>query len=219
MRLVALALLASSGCAAVVLPPSQTEIGPALVARGGGQRATGVRFSTGAHWASSTAPDPTIDVGVGYVAERTEEAPAILPPAGDTEPVLASGPVATADEARFAHGSYLDVARRILAGRHHRAWVSLRGQALWSSGRQGAPDLGVAARLSWELHGVGSGAGSFTTRCGGGFGVAAGRTAVGGYVETGYRVSPEGIAELTSTAGLSFRLPFIAGMAFDLCPR
>lgn len=208
-----------TGCVAGALPPSQTEIGPTMVARSG-RTETGMRVTSGAHWASSTAKNPRFDVGVGYVVERTGDAPDEH--VASTEEALGTGggvetaPRDDEDPLRIGQGVYLDLARRVAAGPSHRAWLGFRGQALWS-GLEQHPDLGIGARLSWELYSIGSGAGGFSDRCGGGVGVAAGTTAVGGYVEAGYRVSPDGVAELVSTAGVSIRLPFLAGVAFNLC--
>jgi hypothetical protein len=211
--LAALAALAS-GCAGVILPPSQTTVGPALVADDAG-RAVGIKVSSGAHWASSHAADPRIDVGGGYVFERTSSTPA-----AHEVGVAARERTAPEDAVRVGHGAYVEVARRIHGGRSdfHRAWLGARGEALWTGADE--VEVGVAARISWELFGRGSGSGAAFDGCAGGFGIATGTTALGGYAEAGYRIDPgTGQARFVSTAGVSLRLPFLAGMGFSFCGR
>lgn len=186
-----------SGCFAAALPPSQTEIGPALVARGGDLQG-GLKLATGAHLASAELEDPTYDFGAGYVFESYAHEPS----ADDRK----HGRTASVD---MAHGGYLDVARRIARGHHSRTWLGLRGESLWSGGDE-VPDLGLMVRLGWELFSVGSGA-EVTSE---GVAAASGTVAIGGYFATGYRASPAGGGELIATAGLSIRLPFIFGMGW-----
>jgi hypothetical protein len=201
------------GCVGVVLPPTQTEIGPTILSQGR-EGVGGIKVATGTHLASAKLKNPDYDVGAGYVFERV----AVRPPAG-VEGAIArqDGPPEPVDHHRDAHGAYLDIARRVAGGHLHRTWLGLRSEVLFPAGRSDVAEVGVAARLAWELFGVGEGAGGYSDACGGGFGLASGTTAVGGYLETGYRVSSEGSAVMTTTAGLSFRMPFVAGMGWNLC--
>lgn len=220
--LLSLALVLQTGCLmAGALPPSRTDIGTTVIA-GDGQMHSGLRFSTGAHLASGTTrADFPVDVGAGYVYERLARPPATA----DRDPAangLSSAPMTDLDDARDLHGGYLDAAYTFSRGAGHRSWIGARGELLFRA----APDVdtrvaGVYARAAWELYKPGQGGfGGFTSRgFGGGVGVSHGTAGLGIFLEAGAQRGEGDQSAFVATAGLSVRLPFLAGLFFDLCPK
>jgi hypothetical protein len=176
-----------------------------------GEARTGVRFSTGAHWASASSDiAEDYDFGAGYVYERTEG------PGGD---ITSKHEGSETDGGSVAsHGAYVAVDR--VLNRHksnkQRTWLGMRGEYL--KGNDGGHTLSALARLNWEVYGHVEGAGTSSTNCGSAFGIAFGTAGIGFYAEAGARRSLEDDASFVATLGLSVRLPTMFGAAFDLCP-
>ena len=220
--LVALALL-GSGCAAGALPPSRTDVGSTMIA-GSGHMASGLRLTTGAHLASGTVNrDIPLDVGAGYVYERMGHPTTSGPAASQSLALTGAGSTGRSkplDDHVDAHGAYLEVAHVIGRSQAHRSWLGARGEVLLRQSPEGRrPAAGAYARAAWELFAPRQGAGGFTSECGGGAGVAYGSLGLGLFVESGAQWTEDLGTAFVATAGLSVRLPFLAGFAFDLCPR
>jgi hypothetical protein len=220
--LLAPVLILQTGClVAGALPPSRTDIGTTVIA-GDGEMESGIRFSTGAHLASGTTRvDFPVDIGAGYVYERLARPPASAVRDGAASHV-SSAPMTDLDDARDLHGGYLDAAYTFSRGAGHRSWIGARGELLFRA----APDVdtrvaGVYARAAWELYKPGEGGfGGFTSRgVGGGVGVSHGTAGLGLFLEAGARRGEGDESAFVATAGLSVRLPFLAGLFFDLCPK
>ncbi len=224
IALVAFTLSVHAGCVAGVLPPSRTEIGSTVIAAGG-EMSSGYRFATGAHLASGTTRrDVSFDVGAGYVFERVGRSPLSGSPAGSTSLALSApgaesiAPAEPADHVD-AHGGYLEVARTLARGSGHRTWLGVRGEVLVREGPDGRrASTGVYARAAWEMFSPSAGAGGFSSSCGGGAGVTYGSSALGVFIEGGTQRTVDDEAAFVATAGLTLRLPFVAGFAFDVCP-
>jgi hypothetical protein len=178
-----------------------------------GDASSGIRFSTGAHWASAAnSADEDYDVGAGYVYERVEN------PGGD----ITSKHVSSDDDgASVSQGAYLAVERVLHRDKRNkqRTWLGMRGEYLHASEEDGGPSLNALARLNWEVFGQVEGAGSTDTNCGAAVGFAYGTMGLGFYAEAGARRSLEGVASFSATLGLSVRLPFLGAFGFDLCPN
>lgn len=177
-----------------------------------GEARTGLRFSTGAHWASASSDiAEDYDFGAGYVYERTEG------PGGD---ITSKHEESSNDDGSLSsHGAYLGV-HRVLSrhkSKNQRTWLGMRGEYL--HGNDGGHTLSALARLNWEVYGHAEGAGSSSTNCGSAFGIAYGTAAIGFYAEAGARRTLEHDASFVATLGLSVRLPTMFGVAFDLCPN
>tara|TARA_R110002096_G_scaffold143328_5_gene299447 strand:- start:103602 stop:104252 length:651 start_codon:yes stop_codon:yes gene_type:complete len=211
MRLVAIAVLClgSSACIAGALPPTRSDIGTTLQQPNGEVR-TGVRMSTGAHYASATLnAEQDYDIGVGYVYERVDESGRDI---GDTKTASASGP-------RTSQGAYVSVARLLTNNlrEHHRTWLGVKAEYLHASADDGGDSVSILARGTWEIFGAGEGGGGYSDDCGGGAGYAYGTTALGLFAEAGARRSLDNEASFAATAGVSVRLPFLFGFAYNLC--
>lgn len=201
--------LGAAGCIAGALPPTRSDIGTTMQQPKGELR-TGVRMSAGAHLASGTLnAAQKYDVGVGYVYESVE--------AGGRD----IGDAATHGTApQTSHGAYLSAARLVSnqLRENHRTWLELRVEFLRSSEAGAQDSVGVLARGTWEIFGAGEGGGGFSDNCGGGAGYAVGTTALGLYIEGGPRRTFENKGSFSATAGVSVRLPFLFGFAYNLCP-
>lgn len=203
---------ASHACAAGMLPPSRTDIGTTMI-KPTGEARSGLRFSTGAHLASASSDEAEdYDFGAGYVYERTEA------PGGDITDKHVAGEKRAG--AQVSQGAYLSVERVLNRSKstHQRTWLGMRAEYLHASEEDGGPTLSALARLNWEVYGHVEGAGSTTTNCGSAIGFGFGTAGLGFYAEGGARRSLDGDASFVATVGLSLRLPFLAGFAFDLCP-
>ncbi len=203
-------VFAANACAMGGLPPSRTDVGTTMVKPTGDAR-SGLRFSTGAHFASASIDKAKdYDFGVGYSYERTEG------PGGDITTKRQdgdsdNGPVAS-------HGAYLSVDR--VLSRHksgsQRTWLGMRGEYL--KGNDGAHTLSALARINWEVYSHVEAAGSKPTNCGESFGIAFGTAGIGFFAEAGSRRNFDSEASFVATLGISLRLPTLLGFAFDLCP-
>jgi hypothetical protein len=177
-----------------------------------GEARTGLRFSTGAHWASASSDKAEdYDFGAGYVYERTEG------PGGD---ITDKHQIGESDDGPLvSHGAYVAVDRVLSRdkSKKQRTWLGMRGEYL--HGDDGGHTLSALARLNWEVYGHVEGAGSSSTNCGSAMGIAYGTAGLGFYGEAGARRTLEGDASFVATLGLSLRLPTLFGVAFDLCPN
>jgi hypothetical protein len=224
LALIALALAPSltAGCVAGALPPSRTDVGELAIA-GGGRLASGLRVATGAHWASGAmSRDTSLDVGGGYVYQRIAADDLGPPDLAAGAATSVRGPVdGEMRPARYVewHGGYLEVAHTIERSGAHRSWLGARGELLLQAPDARRATVGGYARAAWELFSPREGAGVFAEGCGGGAGVAHGTLGLGVYVESGAQWSEDQGTAFVATAGLSLRLPFVAGFAFDLCPH
>lgn len=198
-------------CVAGGLPPSVTDVGSTVQAPTGELR-TGLRFSSGAQWASATTrADQDFDVGIGYVYERIEGE------AGDIRD-QSSGDYEL-DGVRSSQGAYLSFSGVLARNpvEHHRTWLGVRAEFLHASEADGGPSLNLLARGSWEIFGPAVGAGGTSDACGLAVGAAYGTIGLGVYLEAGARRSLEGEAAFVSTAGVSLRLPALWGMGAGWC--
>jgi len=183
--LLALVLL-SSGCPFVVgVPPAKLDVGSMAIS--GEHENRPVRMSAGVSWASgSLDEDIPFDVSSGYLYELAESG------AG-------------------AHGAFLQGQTRVGGGRYWRALAGLRTETIYDQAWAG----GVGMRFDLELFGVGSGTAPLEDDCLSGIIGARGQTAIGTYVEAGYRHYPgEHVAMVT--AGLSIRIPTLLAAGFVL---
>jgi len=222
---IALALVPplTAGCVAGALPPSKTDVGELAIA-GGGRLASGLRVATGVHWASgSMRRDTSFDVGGGYIYQRiaADDAAAGGSAASERDGERAGGLIS--EDMRPAeyvewHGGYLEVAHTIDRGGAHRSWLGARGELMLQAPDARRATVGAYARAAWELFSPHEGVGAFADGCVGGAGVAHGTLGLGVYVESGAQWSEDQGTALVATAGLSIRLPFVAGFVFDLCP-
>lgn len=211
MRLVAIGLLCcgASACVAGALPPTRSDIGTTLQQPNGETR-TGIRMSTGAHYASGTLnEEQDYDIGIGYVYERVDES------AGD----ITSKSAMDAAGPRTSQGAYVSVARLMANNlrENHRTWLGVKAEYLHASEADGGDSISVLARGTWEIFGAGEGGGGYSEDCGGGAGYAYGTTALGLFLEGGARRSLDNEASFAATAGVSVRLPFLFGFAYNLC--
>lgn len=211
------AIAPAAGCAGFVLPPARTEIGSTVIAAGG-QPTTGVRFSTGAHLASgSLSKTLPVDVGAGYVYEHAgSDAP------GRTDLALGGSGQTDPDPATLggvdSQGAYLSAQHLLTHGSGSRSWLGLRGELLVADGPDGRhAAAGTYGRVDWELFAPGRGAGGYSDNCGGGAGVAYGVFGVGLYLESGVRWVDSERSAFVTTAGLTLRTPFLAGLVVDTC--
>ncbi|HEY5448425.1 MAG TPA: hypothetical protein VIQ54_06725 [Polyangia bacterium] len=189
----AAALAGAPACIPYVLPPGQAEFGFARDGRWG--QGTMVHLAAGIH--SASVPQliaKPIDLGVGYGADLFGAQH------NRTSEVRVHGP--------YAEGSWFVFRRpwfRVSAG--------LRGEMLIKSG-----DLGwdVLARSSAEIFKVGYGVPSGADLCSihGG----SGALAMGVYAESGYQQLPWGGHAYITTAGFTFRWPFMYGVLVYGCP-
>lgn len=199
------------GCAAVagVVPPSRTEIGSTVIADGASPT-TGFRFATGAHLASGqTRRDAKIDVGAGYVFERIG---APVSPEMDG----AAGHYGSPEVIDHvdAHGAYVDVAHALQSSHSHRSWIGARGETMVQDAQGGRRVVnGTYARLSWEIYSTGSAAGGGSDPKTVAAGFAYGATALGMYLESGYRFVEDERPAFVAMGGLSLRLPVFGGFA------
>lgn len=208
-RLAALALgLCCTGClGAVGIPPSRTDLASIAQFDGNGGRA-GLRLAVGAHWASAVPRDTSVDVGAGVIVERT---------ASNATPVE-HGASAASPPARTSRGAYIELARRLGAGRAHRSWLALRTEMVLDdrlSMRHVA--LGASTRLAWELFTAGAFADLVHDRCGAALILGAGTVAAGVYVDLGYRPAFDGPGGVFAAAGITFRLPTAGAVGVGLC--
>ncbi len=166
-------------------------------------------MSTGVHYASGTLNEKQdYDIGIGYVYERVE----------------ASGQDITDKEVmddgrpRSSQGAYVSVARLMTNNlrESNRTWLGIKAEYLRASGA-GEDSVSILARGTWEIFGAGEGGSGFSDDCGGGAGYAYGTTALGLFIEGGARRSLDNEASFAATAGVSVRLPFLFGFAYNLC--
>ncbi len=167
-------------------------------------------MSTGAHLGSATLnEEQDYDVGIGYVFEQVEES------GGDITEKRAASP----GGARTSHGAYISAAKLLTNNlrENHRTWLGVRAEYLNASAVDGGDSVSLLARTTWEVFGAGEGAGAQSDSCGGAGGYAYGTSALGIYLEGGARRSISNEASFAATAGISVRLPFVFGFAYNLC--
>jgi hypothetical protein len=206
-----------AACAAGVVPPTLTDVGSTVIASDGRMQ-SGLRVASGAHLASGqTARDRNIDVGVGVVYERL----AAASPAGSETRAL--GGATSADEPPDpieARGSYVDAAAVLERGGWHRTWIGARSELMKQDGPGGGRPVGATmARISWETYGPVKAAGADSSGSTFGAGFAYGAFALGLFVESGVRYAEGERPAFIAIGGMSLRMPWMGGFAFDLTPR
>lgn len=205
-------------CAAGIVPPSLTEVGSTVIA-GDGRMDSGLRVSTGTHLASGqTARDRNLDVGAGVVYER------LAAPAAGSESRALGGAApmdaGEAPEAIEARGSYIDAAAVVQRAGWHRTWIGARTELMRQEGPDGGRAVGATfARVSWETYAPVKAAGADTSGSTVGAGFAYGAFAMGLFVESGVRYAEGERPAFVAIGGMSLRMPWLGGFAFDLTPR
>jgi hypothetical protein len=186
-----LVLAAASGCALpYALPPAQVDIGADRAFRA--DEPTAFHLAAGVHAASlgpATIPrSDAVDIGVGYVLDRDHQR--------------------VRDQGVYGEAAWFFVRRP-----HVRLAAGVRGEALFSGAGYGS---GAYARLAGELFAQGSGAGEVDSSKGGGCNGGSfrwgGVPATGLYVEAGGQHLPDGREAVVATAGLTVRIPAVAGI-------
>jgi hypothetical protein len=187
---------------AIVVPPAEVEvgaaspIGPAADAEVG----TATEFRVGFHWASMYWKPTPIDFGIGFVASTRES---FIAPASERT-------LAPEDSGLSLKGAYVSGAYAIENHKHWRTWLGARLEMLSGSNNgERVTTTGVAVRLATELYSA-SVAGVADNHVAAFF---AGAWALGVYVEGLHRGIPGDISEVDAAAGLTMRIPFIAGVA------
>ena len=191
------------GCVAgaIGLPPSRTDIG-SRAATVNGQTTPTMKLSSGAHWASGTRTRKVgFDFGGGVVYERSD--------------AVANTAKAGTSIIKQDLGGYLEGSRRIHASPLTRTWLGARAEVLRDLGTRGVT-MSLAGRVSWELYGGVSGGGADSTGKGFAMILGHGTFAIGSYVESGVRMTPDSQAEFLLSAGLSVRMPgwILMGVGF-----
>ena len=199
----------SQGCvAAGALPPTRSEVSTIAAAGAEGMQ-PGIRLATGAHIASGARSRTfSTDVGLGYVYERLEASTARNEMMGPRP----AGQTRATPSTSAHHGPYVTVARRIAGRGSGRAWLGARGELLFTTHEDDwRPGLGATVRLDWEVFAPAEGIAADSDHRG--FAVAGvyGAIATGVFAEAGYRRFPDGDKAFIAIAGVSLRLPLIAG--------
>jgi hypothetical protein len=210
--------IATNGaCAAGVLPPTLTDVGSTVIASDGHMQ-SGLRVASGAHLASGqTARDRNVDAGIGVVYERLA-APSV---AGSEARALGgtTGEDAGPDVIE-ARGSYVDAAAVMQRGGSNRTWIGARSELMKQDGPDGGRVVGTTmARISWEAYGPVKAAGADSSGSTFGAGFAYGAFAMGLFVESGVRYAEGERPAFIAIGGMSLRMPWMGGFAFDLTPR
>lgn len=171
------------------MPPSRIDVAPTTIHRGDGLE-SGSHVAAGIHWASvNPLPNNPIDIGLGYAYDRYGSR--------DDHRVLHRGGVRAPDD---VHSIYLATERRIAGSKHQRTWVGGRGELGFASvGGRTRMGTGLVGRLGWEMF-AGTGKRSRDIL---------GVVAVGFFVEAGLKRLPGNQRGVTTTAGVSVRLPLI----------
>jgi len=192
LAVVALPALLASACFPYALPPGQASFG---FARDVDAHETLARLSAGVHTASiPRLVEKPLDFGVGVMAD------------------LYSSKNGETSKSR-THGFYADAARFVYRRDFFRASAGVRGEMLFDDGVIGWGALARgAAELFRETHYAPDGNNGPCALHGG-----AGAAAIGVYVETGYEGLPGGVPAFVSTAGFTFRWPFVYGMLVYGC--
>lgn len=185
-RLVALLSLLASGCILpYAVPPSRLDFGGAHVMHGGNV----FHFAAGVHTASAGDIVPhsdRFDAGIGVVLNAQQ---------GSLRD----------------HGFYLEGDYFLRRREHTRIGLGMRGEYLMDDGAFGS---GLYGRVTLEAFGRGGGGGTGEGNCGSTSFVWRGAPGTALYVEAGGQTLPDGNAAFVSTAGLSIRLPALAGLLF-----
>jgi len=157
-------------------------------------------FRVGFHWASLYWKPTRIDVGTGFVASYRESF-------GGTVDRTTIGPE---DHTLHLQGAYVSAAYAIENHKHWRTWLGTRLEMLTGSNNgERVTTTGVAVRLATELYSAGVGGVSDNHVAA----FFAGAWALGVYVEGLHRGIPGDLGEIDAAAGLTMRIPFIAGVA------
>jgi hypothetical protein len=176
-------IVLSTGCL-FALPPSRTELG---YAAGDGVQPR-MRVATGMHLASVVpAPSTRLELGVGMMYE-----------VGNAGNMTSS-----------TKGPYADVGVAVLRNDYARVLVGLRGERRW---RAHEMHYGTKLRVDLEMFAHGHGDFAEAGSCGFITGSHFGMTGLGVYAEAGAAWLP-GDPEWLATAGVTLRLPTVAGIA------
>jgi hypothetical protein len=205
LAVLALAVTASAAHASpalgIVVPPAEVDVGAGTL-RGDAVLGTSTEVLAGLHWASLFWKPTRFDVGVGYVGSFRAVVPALV--------LARSTTMADPDNELRLHGVYADVAYAIENHEYWRTWLSARVESMRASvNEQSFGVLGAAVRLSTEVYVSGATAGGDR----GVAGAVAGTLALGVYVEAVHRDLPAELGSNGVVAGITMRVPFIAGVA------
>jgi hypothetical protein len=213
MRYVALlALLTTSACVPVLLPPGKVEIsdGARLAIQGAPAPATTLvlppgkrvlprsgenvlRFAAGVHLASILPPEDTrIDAGVGYVLTDVG--------VGD----------------RTLHGMYGELGPILWRGEWARLLLSARGEALFADPGHSGTGYAIFGRLGAEVFTYTPASWSASHDGGG---VITGVPGLGAFAEAGNQKLPGGEHAAVVSAGLWLRVPAGAGFFCCMLPK
>ena len=190
-----LAVMAGGCVLPYAFPPAQVDLGAARAFRA--DEPTAFHLAAGVHSASlgpATIPkSDVVDIGIGYVLDHDHKG--------------------VRDQGVYGEGSWFFMRRP-----HVRMAAGIRGEALLAGTTWGT---GAYARLSGEFFGVGAGEGHINpdNGCGGSIFRWGGVPATGVYVEAGGQHLPDGREAVVATAGVTLRIPAIAGLvlAFPGC--
>jgi hypothetical protein len=185
-RLLALLSLLASGCILpYAVPPARLDFGGAHVMHGGNV----FHFAAGLHTASAGEIVPhsdRFDAGIGVVLNAQQGG--------------------LRDHGFYAGGDYF-LRRR----EHTRIGLGARGEYLIDDGISGG---GLYGRLTLEAFNAGNGGGSGQGNCSATSFAWRGAPGTALYAEAGGQMLPDGRTAFVSTAGLSIRLPAVAGLLF-----
>jgi hypothetical protein len=190
--LLAAALVA--GCLPYAFPAGHGDIGFARFASG--DKGTAVHLAGGVHSAGLPGlVDKPMDFGIGYAADLYGGGKE-----GETSKV-------------WAHGPYGEASRFVLQRDFYRISAGGRGQLLFGGGEIGWSAL---ARGTAELYYPDANeAPGHAAQCG--IHNARGAMGVGLYAESGYQRLPNGLQAWITTAGITFRWPFLYGIVILGC--
>ena len=181
-------LLGAAGCVIpYAVPPMRMDLAGAH--RITGEDRNAFHFTAGVHAASlgprAISRADTFDVGVGYVVDKDAHG--------------------LRDQGLYGEASWFFFRRE-----HVRMSAGARGEMLFSGDRTGT---GLYARVSSEVFTVGSGSGvSDDDRCSSNAMAWYGVPGTALYAEAGAQHLPDGREAAVVTAGLSLRLPAVAGL-------
>lgn len=187
---------------AIVVPPAELEVGAAspVGSAADADVGTATEFRVGFHTASLYWKPTRFDVGVGFVASTRES---FIAPTSERT-------IGPEDHGLSLKGAYVSGAYAIENHKHWRTWLGGRLEMLSGSNNgERVTTTGVAVRLATELYSA-SVTGVADNHVAAFF---AGAWALGVYVEGLHRGIPGDLGEVDAAAGLTMRIPFIAGIA------
>lgn len=184
----------------IIVPPVRIELGALFPVFGGEAVEPAAEVLIGAHWTAISWRPTKIDIGVGYIGSTRKLVPGYRGLAERTQQPRGS------DDMFTMSGGYLSLGHTIVAQKHFRTWIEMRGELLKGTiDARAFSAIGGAVRFSAEVFGSGVGGHSDHNS----IAIFAGTISFGVYLEASHRdialeLGPSGI-----TGGFSFKLPFI----------